>query len=213
MQLIKHVHSCVSLVKDAGRIVLDPGTFTPDAADAVAAAQAVLVTHEHFDHVDEELIRRALADRPELRVYGPASLVARWDASDEQVRGVAPGDRFEVAGFDVAVHGGSHAVIHPDLPCPANVGYLVDGRVYHPGDSYDVPPAPVETLLLPTSGPWARIGDAVDLVRAVAPRRLVQVHEIMLSPVGQASVERFLSPDALIDVPLTVLAPGEAITV
>ncbi|MDM7855341.1 MBL fold metallo-hydrolase [Cellulomonas alba] len=213
MQLIKHVHSCVSLVKGGGRIVVDPGTFTPDAAEAVAAAQAVLVTHEHFDHVDEGLIRRALGDRPDLRVYGPAALVARWSGAGGQVSAVAPGDRFEVAGFDVAVHGGSHAVIHRDVPSVANVGYLIDGRVYHPGDAYDVPPATVETLLLPTSGPWTRIGDAVDFVRAVAPRRLVQVHEIMLSPTGQAGVERFLSPDALIDVPLTVLAPGEELTV
>ena len=45
--------------------------------------------------------------------------------------------------------GGQHALIHPAIPMIANLGYLVDGSVYHPGDSFTVPTAPVSTLLLP----------------------------------------------------------------
>jgi len=213
VQLVKHVHACVSLVKDGGHIVIDPGTFTPDAAELVAAADAVLVTHEHFDHVDEGLVTEALEQRPDLCVYAPAALADRLAARPGQVRAVAPGDRFDVAGFEVLVFGDRHGEIHRDVPRVANVGYVVDGRVCHPGDAYDVPPADVETLLLPTSGPWTRLGDAVDYVRAVGPRRLVQIHDLMLSPTGQLSVSRFLSPDGLVDVPLTVLAPGEALAV
>ncbi|MET7861460.1 MBL fold metallo-hydrolase [Streptomyces sp. NPDC005318] len=213
MQLIKHAHACVSLVKDGGRIVIDPGTFTPDAKEVVAAADAVLITHEHFDHFDEDLIARALDARPGLRVYGPARVVGRWAARRGQVIAVADGDGLDVAGFDVAVSGDLHAAIHRDIPRVANVGYLVDGRVYHPGDAYHVPPAPVDTLLLPTSGPWTQLGQAADYVREVAPHRLVQIHEIMLSRTGQESMARFLSPAALTEMPLTIVPEGEAITV
>lgn len=116
MQLIKHAHACVSLVKDGGRIAVDPGTFTPDAKEVVAAADAVLITHEHFDHFDEELIAQALEARPSLRVYGPAGVVERWAARRGQVTAVADGDRLDVAGFDIAVSGDLHATIHRDIP-------------------------------------------------------------------------------------------------
>ncbi|MFJ8098292.1 MBL fold metallo-hydrolase [Streptomyces griseofuscus] len=213
MQLIKHAHACVSLVEDGARIVIDPGTFTPDAKEAVAAAEAVLITHEHFDHFDEDLIARALEERPELRVYGPSSVVERWSSRRGQVTAVAGGDRVTVAGLDVAVFGDLHAAIHRDLPRVTNVGYLVEGRLYHPGDAYHVPDAPVDTLLLPTSGPWTKLGEAVDYVRDVAPKRLVQIHEIMLSAAGQQSMARFLSPETLTEVPLTIVPAGDTLTV
>jgi L-ascorbate metabolism protein UlaG (beta-lactamase superfamily) len=224
MRLLKHTHACVSLLDDTAdseaapttptptnRIVIDPGTLTPEASTAVAAAQAVLITHEHFDHFDEALLAQALEERPELRVYGPESVVGRWSARRGQVTAVAAGDTFRVAGFDIAVFGEFHATIHRDIPRIANVGYLVNGRLYHPGDAYHVPEAPVETLLLPTSGPWTQVAQAVDYVREVAPQRLVQIHELMLSELGQRSLTRFLSPEGLTEVALTLLPPGDTI--
>ncbi|MFD7014604.1 MBL fold metallo-hydrolase [Streptomyces sp. NPDC059928] len=213
MKLTKHVHACVTVTKEDAKIVIDPGTFTPDAAQAVAAADAVLITHEHFDHFDEDLIARSLETRPELRVYGPASVVERWSARRGQVTAVAAGDNVAVAGFDVSVFGDLHASIHRDIPRVANVGYLVDGRLYHPGDAYHVPDAPVDTLLLPTSGPWTKLGDAADYVREVAPNSLIQIHEVMLGPIGQQSTARFLSPEMLTEVPLAIVPIGETIAI
>ncbi|MEU5093244.1 MBL fold metallo-hydrolase [Streptomyces sp. NPDC020996] len=213
MKLTKHAHACVTVAKESAQIVIDPGTFTPDAAQAVAAADAVLITHEHFDHFDEELIARSLETRPELRVYGPASVVERWSARRGQVTVVAAGDDVAVAGFDVSVFGDLHASIHRDIPRVANVGYLVDGRLYHPGDAYHVPDAPVDTLLLPTSGPWTKLGEAADYVREVAPNNLIQIHEVMLGPIGQQSTARFLSPEMLTEVPLAIVPIGETVAV
>jgi L-ascorbate metabolism protein UlaG (beta-lactamase superfamily) len=129
------------------------------------------------------------------------------------VHGVRHGDTFTANGLDVAVHGEVHAVIHADIPRVANVGYLIDGSVYHPGDAYHVPAAPVPTLLVPTSGPWTKLGEAVDWIRAVKPDKMVQIHDIMLSEVGLRSTARFLSPEMLTEVALTMLAAGESMDV
>jgi len=155
----------------------------------------------------------ALEARPELRVYGPAAVVGRWQARRGQVTAVVEGERFDVDGFDVAVFGSLHASIHQDIPQVANVGYLIDGNVYHPGDSYYVPAATVRTLLVPTSGPWTKFGEAVDFVRAVNPESAVQIHEVMLSDVGQQSIAMFISPKMLTDVSLAILPAGDTITV
>ena len=214
MELTKHTHACVTLDKGGSHLLVDPGTFTPNAAELVASTGTILLTHEHFDHFDEEAVAVALEARPELRVYGPAAVVDRWQARRGQVTAVAEGERFDVDGFDVAVFGSLHAPIHRDIPQVANVGYLIDGRVYHPGDAYFVPDAPVTTLLVPTSGPWTKFGEAADFVRAVGPENAVQIHEIMLSEVGQQSVAMFLSPKMLTPgVSLTIVPIGDTITV
>lgn len=213
MQLTKHAHACVALTRDARTIVIDPGTFTPDARQAVAGAEAVLITHEHFDHVDEEMLRGALGEQSRLRVFAPDGVRESLGDHDGRVTAVAAGDAFEVAGFSIAVVGDLHAPIHADIPRVANVGYVVDGAVYHPGDSYFAPGVPVETLLLPTSGPWTKFGEAADFVRAVRPARVVQIHELMLSDLGQTSAARILGEEGLTGLPLERPAPGDTIEV
>ncbi|WP_306210147.1 MBL fold metallo-hydrolase [Actinoplanes sp. RD1] len=210
MQLTKYAHACVTLTGGDGMVLIDPGTFTPDAAQLIAEAAVVLVTHEHFDHFDDAALTVALDKRPELRVYGPAAVQEKLGERDGQVVAVRAGDRFEVAGLDVAVHGERHALIHPDIPLVDNVGYLIGGRVFHPGDSYRVPEARVETLLLPTSGPWTKFGEAADFVRAVRPARMIQVHELMLSELGQNSARMLLGEKGLTGLPLEILPAGES---
>lgn len=213
MDLTKHAHACVSLEKEGRRLVIDPGTFTPDAGEAVAAAGAILVTHEHPDHLDEAVITAALEQRPELALYGPEAVVGRWRRFGDRVVAVAHGDRFDVEGFEVSAYGERHAVIHRDLPVVSNIGYLIDAKLFHPGDAYCVPPARVTTLLLPTSGLRTHFADAVDYVRVVNPTTLIQIHELMLSDLGQRYAANLLSPPALTSVPLTVLSIGETVRV
>ncbi|WP_261399373.1 MBL fold metallo-hydrolase [Streptomyces misionensis] len=106
----------------------------------------------------------------------------------------------------------STALIHPDIPCPDNVGYLFDdGALYHPGDAYYAPYAPVRTLLLPTSGPWTKLGEAADYVRTVKPERVIQIHELMLSDLGQHSTANLLGEKGLTGIPITCLEPGTSI--
>ncbi|WP_250006605.1 MBL fold metallo-hydrolase [Actinoplanes sp. M2I2] len=213
MRLTKHAHACVTVTEGDRTLLLDPGTFTPNAARLLAEASAVLVTHEHFDHFDEAALADQLARRPDLTVYGPSGVRDKLGDQGGRVVVVRAGDRLEVAGFDVAVHGERHALIHPDIPLVDNVGYLIEGRLFHPGDSYAVPDASIETLLLPTSGPWTKFGEAADFVRAVRPARVIQVHELMLSELGQNSARMLLGEKGLTGLPLEILPAGESTAV
>jgi L-ascorbate metabolism protein UlaG (beta-lactamase superfamily) len=213
MELTKHAHACVTFDKAGGHLLVDPGTFSPNAAALVADTNTILITHEHFDHLDEAVITAALDARPELRVYGPSAVVGRWRDRIGQVSSVGDGDRFEAEGFEITVFGDIHATIHPDIPPVENVGFLIDGRVFHPGDSYYVPPVLVPTLLLPTSGPWTSFGQAADFVRGVGPENVVQIHEMMLSEIGQQFMATFISPKMLTEASLTIVPVGDTITV
>jgi L-ascorbate metabolism protein UlaG (beta-lactamase superfamily) len=209
MKLTKYAHACVALEKNGSRIVLDPGTFTPDAKDAVTGAAAVLITHEHFDHFDDTLLAAALGADPELRVFGPRAVLDKLGGHGGRVRALAAGDTLDVDGFTVAVHGERHATIHTDIPRVDNLGYLIDATLFHPGDAYFVPEVPVATLLLPTSGPWTKLGEAAEYLRAVKPHQVIQIHELMLSDLGQASTRSILA--GLTGIEVTLLTPGQNI--
>ncbi|MBB2948527.1 L-ascorbate metabolism protein UlaG (beta-lactamase superfamily) [Actinoplanes lutulentus] len=210
MELTKHAHACVTFTDDGRTLLVDPGTFTPNAAELIAAADAVLITHEHFDHLDEAALAAELEKRPDLPVFGPAAIASKLGG---RAVVVTAGDRITPAGFTASVHGGRHAVIHADIPVIDNVGYLVEGRVFHPGDSYEVPEVAVETLLLPTSGPWTKFGEAADFVRAVRPARVIQVHELMLSELGQNSARMLLGENGLTGLPLEIQPLGSSTAV
>lgn len=191
MQLTKFTHSCVRF-DDADRsLVIDPGVFS-EVEEALDGADAVLVTHEHMDHVDADRLRAAAGTDPRLRIWAPESVAASFRDLGEQVVTVAPGETIDAAGFQVRTFGGQHALIHPSIPVVANLGYLVGG-VYHPGDSLIVPPVGVETLLAPLHAPWSKTAEVIDFVVAVRAPRVHQIHDALLNDIGIGFVEAHLS--------------------
>ena len=214
MRLTKHAHSCVEIDHGDGHLLIDPGSLTANAATLVARTAVVLITHQHADHLDADAVAAALATRRDLRVYGPAAAVEPWLARyADRVKAVGPGDALLIEGIEVTVHGGAHAVVHADLPRVANVGYLIEGTVFHPGDSYDVPGALVDVLLLPVSGPWMKLAEAVEFARAVSPERIVAIHELAASPFGLQLLAAHFAPGRLVETVLEVLELGEAVEV
>lgn len=187
MRLTKWTHSCVTLEKDSGKLVLDPGVFSEFDA-AIADADAVLVTHEHADHLDADALRAALTSRGALTLHAPAAVAAQFDEFGDRVTAVEGGAAFDVAGFSIRTFGAQHAVIHPRIPVIANVGYLVDDDVFHPGDSFTVPEAAVKTLLLPISAPWAKASESIDHAVAVRAPRTLPIHEAVYSDFARAMV-------------------------
>ena len=185
MRVTKFTHSCLRLEGD-GVLVVDPGAFSERSA--LSGADAVLVTHEHFDHLDVDALTEAVSRRPELRVFTHAAVLPQLTALGDVVTVVEPGREFTAAGHTVRAYGGQHAVIHPDIPRIANLGYLItDGRtnLYHPGDSF-VPPGDeaVETLFVPLNAPWAKLSESIDFARAVRPERAFALHDALLTDTG-----------------------------
>lgn len=198
-------HACVRLEKDGRTLVLDPGNFTEE--DAALGADALLVTHEHPDHFDESRLRAALEANPAAEVWTLRSVADRLSAAfPGRVHTVGHGDTFTAAGFDVQVHGELHAVIHPDIPRITNVGFLVDGAVFHPGDALTVPDHPVDTLLLPVMAPWNKISEVIDYVREVKPRRAYDIHDALLTDLARPIYDRQIG--ALGGTDHSRLAPG-----
>ncbi len=208
-------HACVRLERDDARLVIDPGSYS--APEAVDGTDAVLVTHQHADHVVPAALRRNLANRPGLEVWAPTDVVGQLlEGAPElagRVHAVRAGDAFEAGGFTVEVFGEHHAVVHPDLAPVANVAYLVGGAVLHPGDSFSVPPRPIDVLLAPIGAPWLRLGEVVDYIRSVSPRVVVPIHDALYSRLGCDLVDRLLGPQGLGIGPAEYRRPPDGVPV
>jgi L-ascorbate metabolism protein UlaG (beta-lactamase superfamily) len=196
MQITKYTHACVRIEGPGGVLVIDPGTWSEPSA--LIGADAVLVTHEHDDHID--VLRLAALGLP---VYAPAGA----DITAVPTIPVWPGESFTAAGFPVLAVGGQHAVIYDGYPKCPNLGYIVDESVYHPGDSLHVPAGPIETLLVPAQGSWLKMAEAIEFMAAIKPDRVFPIHDGQLNAHGLDSVNGWLGEYA--GDGYCYLAPGE----
>jgi L-ascorbate metabolism protein UlaG (beta-lactamase superfamily) len=192
MRITKFGHACVRVESASTTVVVDPGGWSE--REAVDAASAVLVTHEHPDHLDPDNLRAT--DAPVYTIGAVARQIAE-QAPDvaERVTVVKPGDVLDL-GIPVTVVGEKHAVIHPELQHFDNSGYLleVEGRrIFHPGDAFTERPEALDLLLLPVHAPWNKVSEVIDYARAVGAPLSVAIHDGLLNERGLALAQRQLS--------------------
>ncbi len=182
MRITKYGHACLLVQDGDARLLLDPGAFSA-GFEELTGLTAVLITHQHPDHVDLDKLPALLERNPEAVLHTDEDTAEQLTGRGLPARAVHEGDVLDL-GTRVRVVGRDHAVIHPDIPGIPNTGFLVAERFLHPGDALTVPDAEVEVLGLPTGAPWLKAAEAVDYLRAVRPRVAVPIHEAVLSMPG-----------------------------
>lgn len=183
MELTHFGHSCLLADLGGTRLLFDPGTFS-HGFEGVTGLAAILITHQHPDHADPQRLPELVEANPAAALFADPQTAAllgdRW-------RAVHPGDEVAVGGLRIRGTGGRHAVIHPEIPVIDNISYLVGdhehpARMMHPGDALFLPGEPVDVLACPAAAPWMKISEAVDYLRAVAPRHAVPIHQGIIAP-------------------------------
>ncbi|MFG6445376.1 MBL fold metallo-hydrolase [Microbacterium sp. P06] len=183
MRVTKFEHAALRLEVAGKALIVDPGVFT-SPLDDLQNVVGVVITHEHPDHWTAEHLDRILKTVPGVPIYAPEGVAKAAGGYDIIV--VHPGDTVALDPFTLEFFGGTHEVIHESIPNIDNVGVLVNGEFYYPGDSYAVPKGrDVALLAAPIGAPWLKIGDAMDFVLAVKPRRAFGTHDMTVSQVGR----------------------------
>lgn len=186
MELTHFGHSCVLAEFGTTRLLFDPGNFS-HGFEGITGLSAILVTHQHPDHVDPQRLPALVEANPQAALYADPQTAAQlggpWQA-------VQVGDEFVLDDVTVRGVGGRHAVIHPEIPVIDNISYLIgDGdhpaRLMHPGDALFVPSEPVDVLAVPAAAPWMKISEAVDYLRAVSPTHAVPIHQGIVAPAAR----------------------------
>jgi L-ascorbate metabolism protein UlaG (beta-lactamase superfamily) len=221
----KYAGSATPHVRMSERVV-DPALL--------AFVSTVTCSHAHTDHMDPDTIRTLLSANPRLQLVVPEALRAsaseRLGVDPSRLFGMRDGVSRNVHGFEVSAIPSAHDGVETDESGNALcLGYVVHAgpwRVYHSGDTrmYDglqerLAGFDLHLGLLPING-WAPergvkgnldIGEAVSLGLG-SGMRLVVPHHFDMFEFNTADPEAFRAAASREGLPVTVLRPGERLT-
>lgn len=186
MKLIHHGHACIELVDGDSTILFDPGNFS-DFSD-VRDVNAIIVTHQHPDHLDMEKLDQLRTANPQASWYADPQTANQLRDAGVEVTVTAAGQTYTVGSFTLEGVGATHAEIHPYIERINNVGMVVsagDVRLFHPGDSLEGRPENIDYLCVPVTAPWQSVKETIEFVRAINPGKLVPIHDKTASEAGR----------------------------
>lgn len=185
MQITHLGHAAVLVEVKDQRLLIDPGNFS-NVWHGLTDLDAILVTHQHADHLDPEQVPALVADNPRAQVHIETEALAQVPVAGAQA--LEAGTTLHFGEVSVEAVGGRHAVIHRDIPRIGNVGLVVrasgEPTFFHPGDALDVTPEGIDVLAVPGYGPWAAMKETIDFARAVAAGQGFIIHEGLLAERG-----------------------------
>ncbi|KGN38991.1 MBL fold metallo-hydrolase [Knoellia subterranea] len=180
-------HSCLLVEIGGERILIDPGTFTPGFED-LRDLSAVVVTHQHPDHLDPGRVPALVRANAGVRVLcdpGSAEVLAGVGVEASTHNGATT-----LGAVTITPVGEVHALIHEDLPRIPNVGVVLraegEPNLFHPGDAVDQDPGAVDVVAFPLNAPWQRSRELTGFLRRLNPRTAVPIHDGLLNERGRA---------------------------
>jgi L-ascorbate metabolism protein UlaG (beta-lactamase superfamily) len=205
MKITKYRQSCLVVEADNGaRLLIDAGFHTTGSRElrALGTIDAALYTHEHPDHFDRTWIDPLL--ELGVPIFANAEVCQMIGVGATPVAG---GASFLAAEVPVQAHDLPHMPMVDGSPGPPNLGFLIDGRLLHPGDARELVELRAEVLATPIAGPSLSAREAYRMVEAAGARLAIPVHH-----------DHFLADPALFAAKcpiaeVVVLGDGESVEV
>jgi L-ascorbate metabolism protein UlaG (beta-lactamase superfamily) len=171
-------------IKNGKTIIIDPFKIRPipDKADVI------LITHEHFDHLSLEDIKKVSSEKTTI-ITIPECKKELSSLKVNEVKAVKPGDKVElgditleaVPAYNLNKFREPGKPFHPKED--GKVGFIVavkGVRIYHAGDTDQIPEMKgfrTDIALLPVSGTYVMTPEeAAEATRMIKPKLAIPMH-------------------------------------
>ncbi len=186
MRITKLGHSCLYIEEAGTRILIDPGSFcfmdTGFKVEDLPECDVLLLTHEHQDHTHLPAVEAVVAkSKPVIitnagvqKILGEHNIESEVLARGEEKKV----GNISIGGIGVRGIACDHAVIAPHITPVENIGFMVAGRLFHPGDCI-APSEPVscEILAAPVAAPWMKVSEGLGFIKQVKPQIVIPIHD------------------------------------
>lgn len=175
---IKKIGHCCLRIEEQGKVVLtDPGEFSTGQNEETGI-DAILITHEHADHLHLESLKKVLENNPEAKIITNSAVGKILDNENIKYEVVEDGGSTKIGELLIEGFGTEHKEVYlPNIPIVANTGYFIGNKLFYPGDALHNPGKKVDVLAAPVVGPWLNIKEAIDYIKQIAPRIAFPVHD------------------------------------
>lgn len=178
-------HDGFKIESDGEALVIDPFKLKRNVP-----ADYVLISHEHFDHLNAEDLKKVVKPKETTVVSISAARDEVNKVSPKEFKIVKPGDHIKLGSFDVrAVPAyNTNKFAEPGKPFhpkqDGKVGYIVTTKsgvsIYHTGDSDLIPEMDdlqPDIALLPVSGTYVMtVDEAVEATKRIKPKIAIPMH-------------------------------------
>jgi L-ascorbate metabolism protein UlaG (beta-lactamase superfamily) len=220
MRISKYIHACLLVEKGADKILFDPGKFSFIEGlvkpEQFRNLSAVVLTHQHPDHIDDEALAKILDNNPSAVVLANTEISTRLAQKGIVTEVFETGSR-QLGSFTLAAFDAPHAPLLNATP-PQNTAYLVDNSFLHPGDSFSDSLNVVKNtiaLALPIMAPWNTELEIAAFAGRIRPRQVVPIHDgyakDFFRRTRYENFENYFSKQGIEFIPLD--APGASVEV
>jgi L-ascorbate metabolism protein UlaG (beta-lactamase superfamily) len=151
MKITKYPQSCILINYKSKKILIDPGTFvyqqTSLKPEDWKNIDILLLTHEHFDHVDPKSIKIIVDNNHPIILTNKSVndlLMKEVNVNSDIIN---PGDLKIIDGIKIKGVFSQHGPLPDGRDAPDVIGFLIDDKIYHPGDTIYLDEKPLSDIV------------------------------------------------------------------
>lgn len=190
MNITKYGHACLLVNDGQNKLMIDPGDFT-DLPNDLSGIGVLIVSEEHYDHFDVANIKKVIEQNPQVIIFSTTTVADKLKDEDIDCQAINGQQTVTEHGFTIKLTEGDHAIVYGQSPCKV-LTVQVNNFLYYPSDSFIPTTDKVKILALPTSGPWHKISEAIDMMKQISCEFVLASHNGLHSDDGNKVANFFL---------------------